>query len=135
VCVRACVKGNQGLRGLETFGVTVFKLLSHVATVIAVSLVIATVAGWRWGEECTGADWGRESGGGETETRRAAEEPRPVTKRDVAPDDTGGCDDDERKRLGCGARGDCERRWFAEIGKRVEMVEDRSGGGAWVQGE
>ncbi len=110
--------------GSTTFGVTVLRLLSHVATVMAASLVMAAEGGGSGKLAREGADWGRDAdaGGGDTETRRAAEEPRPERKRDattlpvVAADDIGR--DDVWKRLGCGARGDCDRRWLGGGGRR-----------------
>ncbi len=79
---------------------TVLRVFSQVATVMALSLVIAADAGG-------GADWGRAGGGGgETETLRAAEGPRPDKKRDAtalldvaaAADD--GSDDADWNRFG-----------------------------------
>ena len=104
---------TAGSEGEHALGVTVLRLLSHVATVMAASLDMAADGGAS-AAEWEGADWGREGGGGETETRRAADEPRPDRKREattlpVADDD--GKDEDDWKRLGWGARGDWERRW------------------------
>ncbi len=119
---------------MRTLGVTVLRLFSQVATVVAVSFVItADVGGW-WGSEREGADWGREGGGGDTETRRAAEEPSPERKREGATlpvvaaveEDT----DDVWKRLGWGARGDCDRRWLEACCKIEDTADEESGGGA-----
>jgi hypothetical protein len=82
-----------------------------------------------------GADCGRAgAGGGDTETLRAAEGPRPDRKREAtglpafaAADD--GSEDDDGNRLGWGARGDWERRWWARL---EATADEESGGGACV---